>query len=86
MEAEKSNRKSTLYPNPVSSRFTVALGETATEVTVTILDLKGAVVYTKKQSGDVNQLQLDASTLKPGTYLVQLQTNAGIEVMKFIKL
>jgi uncharacterized repeat protein (TIGR03803 family) len=86
VEAEKSNRKSTLYPNPVSSRFTVALAETATELSVTIVDLKGAVVYTKKQSGSVNQLQMDASTLKPGTYLLQLQTKAGIEVLKFIKL
>jgi uncharacterized repeat protein (TIGR03803 family) len=84
-EREINNLKTRLYPNPVSSCFTVQLGKATGEVQVTILDGKGAVHYIKRYSA-TQQLQIDAQQLRPGTYLLQLQTKIGTEVLKFVKL
>jgi hypothetical protein len=78
--------KTTLYPNPVASRFTISLKAPAQQALITIFDVKGAVVYTKKQAVRGQQFQVEAAALKPGQYLVQLQTAQGTDVLKFVKL
>jgi hypothetical protein len=76
----------TLYPNPVSSSFTVRMKAPVAQLTFAILDVKGSVVYTKKQTVGGQQFQINATALTPGQYLLQLETEQGIEVLKFIKL
>lgn len=79
--------KSSMYPNPVTNSFTLDLKEATDEVIVTIFDIKGSAVETKKYSAaKQQQLKCNANTLKPGQYLLQIKTAKGIEVLKFIKL
>jgi hypothetical protein len=85
-ELTDTNLKSTLFPNPVTTSFTISLREAADEVTIMVVDVKGAVLSVKKYTGSAKQLQLDATGLKPGSYLLQLQTRKGVEVLKFLKL
>jgi hypothetical protein len=85
-EAKTQIAATTLYPNPVSSRFTVHLKAPAAQLTFAIRDVKGSVVYTKKQTVGGQQFQVDAAALRPGQYLLQLETEQGVEVLKFTKL
>lgn len=80
------NAKTTLHPNPVRNRFTVILPTPVQQALVTIADIKGTVVFSQIQAVSSQQLNLDASTFKPGAYFLQLQTTRGTEVLKFIKL
>lgn len=82
-----NNTKSSIYPNPVINSFTINLKEATDETVVTIFDIKGAVVSTKKfGAAKQQQLKFDGSQLNPGQYLLQLRTSKGAEVLKFIKL
>ncbi len=76
----------TLYPNPVSSSFTVSLQAPVQRVILSIIDAKGTVLSVKKQVTGGQQFEVDASVLKPGQYFLQLKTERGTEVLKFIKL
>ena len=82
---EYANQKSSIFPNPVTNSFTISLKEASGEVVATILDIKGSALMVRKFAG-VKQVNFDASNLKAGQYLVQIQTGKGVEVLKFIKL
>jgi uncharacterized repeat protein (TIGR03803 family) len=85
-KAEEKVTAASLFPNPVVSSFTIKLSHQATDVTLRITDVKGAVVHQKQYSGITQQLQIDATAFKAGQYFVLLQTAAGTEVLKFTKL
>lgn len=85
----KSNSmsKSTLYPNPVNSSFTLNLEGATGEIMVTIFDIKGSVVDTKRLGAAKQQQQrFEADKLKPGEYFLQIKTTESIQVLKFIKM
>jgi uncharacterized repeat protein (TIGR03803 family) len=75
-----------LYPNPVQSGFTVMLPQPATSVTLTILDAKGMVVRSAIQPVRGTQFQVDATSLRPGAYLLQIKLGTGNQTLKFVKL
>jgi hypothetical protein len=54
------------------------------EVTVTLVDIEGTVVSAKRYAGGTKQQQLNSTALKLSPCLLQLQTNKGIKVLKFI--
>jgi hypothetical protein len=85
-KAEEKLTAASLFPNPVVSSFTIKLSHQATDVTLRITDVKGAVVHQKQYSGITQQLQIDATAFGAGQYFVLLQTAAGTEVLKFTKL
>ena len=50
------------------------------------MDIKGMMisnVNVKRISG--NQVELGVSSLKPGTYIVNIQTDKGTETLRFIR-
>jgi ELWxxDGT repeat protein len=76
-----------LYPNPAVSQLTVQLGFPADAVTGTaIRDAAGRNVQVDghRRAGD-DQLHLDVSALKPGMYLLHLQSAQGGQALKFVK-
>jgi flagellar hook assembly protein FlgD len=91
--AEQAEEKSqpvatsaSLYPNPAHQHVTVTLPQPATTVTLTILDAKGIVVRPAVQLKGGTQFQVDATTLKPGAYLLHLKMETGNQTLKFVKL
>ncbi len=83
---EKTPATATLFPNPVTSGFTVAFGSSSKQVLVRIYDAKGSMLDVKRQTAAGQQFYVDASSLKAGQYFLQLQTESGTEVLRFVKL
>jgi uncharacterized repeat protein (TIGR03803 family) len=84
--AEEKTGAASLFPNPVVSSFTVRLEKQATDVNVRIADAKGAVVHQKQYNGVAHQLQINVATLKPGAYIVTLETKNGMQLsLPFVK-
>ena len=75
-----------LHPNPVQDKFRVTLPAAPGAVATAILDATGKVYATNahRRVGDT-ELEVDAATLRPGLYLLRLQTDAGTHVLKFVK-
>jgi hypothetical protein len=79
----------TVYPNPVkSSPLILAYSAASVEtVNVRILNSKGSLVYQSvftAQTG-VNQYKIPAGTLPQGVYIVQLVSNSGSHIARFVK-
>jgi hypothetical protein len=77
---------SRLYPNPVTDKFSVILNQSANGLTTTITDATGRVQrHTPYRVVGERQLEVDATTLQSGLYLLRLQTQQGYQLLKFIK-
>jgi hypothetical protein len=84
--AAEERGTASLFPNPVVSSFTVRLEKQATDVNLRIADAKGAVVHQKQYNGVAHQLQVNVATLKPGSYIVTLETKNGMQLsLPFVK-
>lgn len=77
-----------IYPNPTSGAATAHF--TATEsgqVAVSIMNLQGQTLFMEKSVATAgnNRLNLDLSQLERGIYLVALQVNGEVAVLKVVK-
>jgi hypothetical protein len=75
-----------LHPNPAFTKLTVVLAEASKIKATSIRDATGRVSLVNGHeviSGQ--QLQIDVSSLHPGLYLLQLQSDKGMQVLKFLK-
>lgn len=74
------------YPNPVDDRFFLRLQEPVDELTVSLISMNGvlinSVVY---KSAAKNNIEVKAAHLKPGTYIVRLQSRAASQSLKIFK-
>ncbi|MBD0256937.1 MAG: IPT/TIG domain-containing protein, partial [Cytophagales bacterium] len=79
--------KVVLYPDPVDNELTVLLDQPADAIESTeISNAAGGVHFRNRHKVvDENRLLIDVSSLKPGLYLLRLQTAQGHQVMKFVK-
>jgi ELWxxDGT repeat protein len=76
-----------LHPNPVKDKLWVRLPVPAGQVQATaITDARGVVLLrdTHRLSGE-NQLQLDVSALRPGLYLLRVESGQGSQLLRFVK-
>jgi hypothetical protein len=76
-----------LYPNPVAERLTVRLPFPAGAVKATsVSDAAGRSLQADghRQVAD-DELQIDVSALKPGLYLLHLQSGWGEQRVRFVK-
>lgn len=69
-----------VYPNPVSNNLTVKFNGQCTKYTVALTDLSGREVYSETTSNliGVYTIVVPVSSLKAGSYLLQLFSNKGI--------
>jgi hypothetical protein len=79
----------TVYPNPVTtSSLILAYNAASVEtVGVRVLNSKGSLVYQSvftAQNG-ANQYKIPAGTLPKGVYIVQLVSNSGSYISRFVK-
>jgi hypothetical protein len=76
-----------LHPNPVRTKLTVTLDEAARGVTRTeVTDGAGRVrLLNGHKVVAEKSLEMDVNTLRPGLYLLYVQTEKGRRVLKFAK-
>jgi hypothetical protein len=72
------NNRVNLYPNPVAETFNIETEEPI--LSVSILSIDGQFIKSTKRTTDVS-----VKELSQGIYLVQVQTEKGIEIKRFIK-
>ncbi|MBK6622093.1 MAG: T9SS type A sorting domain-containing protein [Saprospirales bacterium] len=78
-ETQKLNRQLSLAPNPVLDELFVEIDQTVLEIRVS--DLSGALL-----AKYAPQPGIDVSGLAPGMYLLQVATERGMAVQKFVKM
>lgn len=81
-EQSQSNAIS-IYPNPASNYFTLAVNKPVTEIKVQIFDAHGRVVKTQTLNAQLMQ-HITTHNLKAGIYTVKITTDIGICYRKLI--
>jgi xyloglucan-specific exo-beta-1,4-glucanase len=81
-EANEFNVK--VYPNPFAKTFTIEVQNPDDQLQVTILDAVGKAVETAAFSGASGKLSLGAA-LKPGIYIVRVNSIHGSQTFKIMK-
>lgn len=75
-----------LYPVPVEDHLTVELGSFIDEpATFSIMDLSGKIFLKGEIKPRIRQSEVNASNLRPGIYLVTIQTSSYRKTLKLIK-
>jgi hypothetical protein len=75
-----------LYPNPVTVKLTVTLNIPSEQLTATITNVTGEVVYTSSyQQLNQNKLEIATANWQPGMYVLRLQTADGYQLFSFLK-
>jgi hypothetical protein len=69
-----------LYPNPAIDNITVEIQQQAT---IEILSIEGQLI--KSISSSDNKTNIDVSALPKGMYVVEVKTENGVKMKKFIK-
>ena len=72
-----------IYPNPSSGMVTIELNQDYNQVDLSVRDMTGKEVYTRK-TGRVRRIQLDLSSLSTGSYLIHIETEGKSENHKII--
>lgn len=72
-----------LIPNPSNGLFEIKLNSPSTG-TIVVTDLHGKTVKKLSYTGD--KIAIDASELINGTYLIKIETNSLIQIVRFVKI
>jgi len=72
-----------LIPNPSNGLFEIKLNSHSTG-TIVVTDLHGKTVKKLSYTGD--KIAIDASELINGTYLIKIETNSLIQIVRFVKI
>ncbi|MGL1884987.1 MAG: T9SS type A sorting domain-containing protein [Reichenbachiella sp.] len=73
----------TLYPNPTTDRFTVNIPDFIGNETIRVVNLMGKEMM--KFQANSNQQVIEAGSLLPGTYVLQVQTSGHSYIKMFVK-
>ncbi|HYK45002.1 MAG TPA: choice-of-anchor tandem repeat GloVer-containing protein, partial [Parafilimonas sp.] len=76
----------TIFPNPVRDRFKVSMPQQTGNLVLQIVGAAGNIITTNKYNGANNVIEVDASKLAAGAYVLIIETELGKESLKFIKL
>lgn len=79
------SKKSTfdIYPNPAKNNFTIALPNSYKEVTVTITNTTGKVMY-KTTATTIQKMEVNNKSFSEGIYFVQIQTSDFVATKKLV--
>jgi hypothetical protein len=89
LAAEEASEVSslTVYPNPAHTQATIAFKATVQgSYTITLTDVSGRIVrsmVTDAQAG-AHQVIIDLSDIAKGMYLIELKSDAGNEMQRFV--
>lgn len=79
-EAGKDNPNVRIYPNPAINNITI---ECQQQATVEITSIQGQLIENLATNG--NKTSIDVSAFTEGVYVVQVKTEKGVTVKKFVK-
>ncbi|WP_297512075.1 T9SS type A sorting domain-containing protein [Flavobacterium sp.] len=74
----------TTFPNPVNNVLNIKNGNTTAINSVSIVDINGRTIKTVAANG-TEDIAVNTSDLQAGVYMVNIETEAGKAVKKFIK-
>ena len=74
----------TTFPNPVNNVLNIKNGNTTAINSVSIVDINGRTIKTVTANG-ADDVAVNTSDLQAGVYMVNIETEAGKAVKKFIK-
>ena len=72
-----------VYPNPTNNLLNLTFNESTEVQQITLMDLQGKVVY-NNTSVQENTLQINTSELSEGLYMLNVQTNNGVNIHKAV--
>ncbi len=78
-----SDSNVSIYPNPATSEFTIALPKTM-KAEVRIFDITGKLLIYEANALIANRYTVDVSSLSSGTYFVRLNTEEGTATKKLL--
>lgn len=78
------SNKFTSYPNPANDLVTITNSDNILFSEITITDLNGRTVKNFKVS-DLSETQINVSELTTGVYFMNITTDEGVAVKKFVK-
>ena len=74
-----------VYPNPVKDKLFIETGLVSAETQVSIVDLAGREIFTKRFANGNQKFELDFSNFKSGSYIVQVKKAESISNHLIIK-
>ena len=77
-------RKFSAYPNPANNVVNISNNDNISLTSVDINDINGRTVKTIKVN-NISETQLNISDLSAGVYFMNINTDSGIAVKKFVK-
>ncbi len=80
--------KSTLvaYPNPSTDKFNIVITSSSDDkIDVAIVSLLGQSMFTKKVAGGTIVLEVDATSYRPGIYVLRVRQSTGSQTLKLLK-
>lgn len=88
-QSQTDDMASTVLPNPFSNSFSINTPVTSGELTITIYDAAGRIVFTFNKMVEQNELnfskQIDASSFEQGIYFVELRNGETHWNKKLVK-
>src|SRR5690606_15987836 len=81
---EMVSAKFSIYPNPATNMVNITNSENMLVEQVTVYDITGKQLSTQNYNNET-QIQLNIENLASGTYMLHIQTNAGLAVKKLVK-
>jgi hypothetical protein len=82
---EADGRQFLVYPNPNNGRFDLVFSSLLLdEAQVTLIDIKGSVVYSKKLAPNRPVLSMDVSDLSSGLYVVKVVSDDIVQTEKVV--
>jgi len=86
--AQHSDSELIVYPNPTNGMLTVEFSQAENVTLLTISDMVGKLIQTQKVASNgtgLQQVQLDVSNLRPGSYLLQVMDGKERKHLQFVK-
>ncbi len=75
-----------LYPNPVQRELTIRFDAVHSSATLNISDVYGRIILHRMINSGESSIELPGEIFKQGIYHVELQSEKGIAVRKFVKV
>ncbi|WPV65374.1 glycoside hydrolase family 44 protein [Chitinophaga sp. LS1] len=82
---QQTNHHVSLYPNPFTSTFNIAIDKTEEVKRIIIFDLAGRQLETVKRTS-VSSLMSMGASLKTGTYIIRVEAAKWVKTFKVVKI
>ncbi len=84
LETHVNENSVLLYPNPANNLLYIRLSQQPDRITAVLENLTGQTILTKKITGSC-EFQINLSSIKPGWYLLKMDTGRDVFIRTFIK-